>query len=252
MRQTGRVHPFVRIMQRYIEDYCNHHDTSVCQEIMAPRYVVHIGGRHHIGRDELYIPAASAAFGNFPDLRLAVHELYTNGDRLVMRFSERGHHKDTGNLACWGGIGLYDWDGERLVENWVEQDYASRTAQIFGQRPGDRLDTPHPDPWATTVVPTDAAVEAVGRAFVGRGDLLAAPDVVIDDSWLHGPASVPIAVDHVEVDDLFSVGDRVAAHVRLFDAAGRFLSVSVILRLEGGAVVSVRAVTDRLALAERG
>ena len=35
----------VGIMQRYIEDYCNHHDTSVCRDIMAPHYVVHIAGR---------------------------------------------------------------------------------------------------------------------------------------------------------------------------------------------------------------
>lgn len=251
MRQTGRVHPFVGIMQRYIEDYCNHHDTSVCAEIMAPQYVVHIGGRHHVGRDELYIPAASAAFANFPDLRLTVHELYTNGDRLVMRFSERGHHKDTGNLACWGGIGLYDWDGSKLVENWVEQDYFSRKRQVSGDVPGHALDTPHPDPWSTEPVAADAAVEAIGRAFVERGELMHVARIVIDDSWLHPPAAVPIKVDRVEVDDLFSVGDRVAAHMKLFDRAGRFLNVAAILRVHGGEVVDVRAITDRQAMLDR-
>jgi len=254
MRQTGPVHPFVRIMQRYIEDYCNHHDTAVCPEIMAPQYVVHIGGRHHVGRDEFYIPAASSAFGNFPDLRLTVHELHTNGDRLVMRFSERGHHKDTGNLACWGGIGLYDWDGDRLVENWVEQDYWSRQAQVRGEVPGHALDTPHPDPWSTEPIAGDVAVLAIGRAFVERGDLLAAPDVVIDDSWLPGrpAADLPIRVTRVEIDDLFGVGNRVAAHVGLHDDAGQVLNLAAILAVEQGAVAAVRAVTDRLGMADRG
>lgn len=251
MRQTGRVHPFVHVMQRYIEDYCNHHDTSVCQEIMAPQYVVHIAGRHHVGRDELYIPAASAAFGNFPDLRLTVHELYTNGDRLVMRFSERGHHKDTGNLACWGGIGLYDWDGEKLVENWVEQDYLSRKAQVLGEAPGHTLDTPHPDPWSTEPVAANDANEAIARAFVERGDLMMAATVVVDDSWLHPPVVIPIKVDHVEIDDLFSVGDRVAVHAKLHDKAGKLLNVAAILRVHGGEVVAVRAITDRLAMHDR-
>ena len=102
------MHPFVRIMQRYIDDYCNRHDTSVCLEIMDPSYVVHIAGRSHVGRDDRYVPAAAAAFAAFPDLRLSVHEVHTNGDRLVMRFTERGRNLASGRVAAWGGIGLYD------------------------------------------------------------------------------------------------------------------------------------------------
>lgn len=251
MGETVRMHPFVRLMQRYIEDYCNHHDMSVCLEIMDPSYVVHIAGRHHVGRDEFYIPAASAAFGNFPDLRLTVHELYTNGDRLVMRFSERGHHRETGNLACWGGIGLYDWNGSTLTTNWVEQDYLSRKAQVEGTSRSHRLDEPAPDPWNTQPVPADRRAEKIATKFLMNGDLLAAPAVVIDDSWLHGPAAVPIRVKSVHIDDLFSVGSVVAAHVRLIDSGGATLNVSAILRTDGRRVMGVRAVTDRLGMADR-
>lgn len=245
------MHPFVRIMQRYIEDYCNRHDPSVCLEIMAPGYVVHIGGRHLIGRDERYVPAAAAAFADFPDLRLTVHELHTNGARLVMRFSERGHHRVTGHLACWGGIGLYDWDGERLVENWVEQDYESRRRQVHGFSGPDDLDAAHPDPWGTEPVAEDAEVLAVGRAFLEQGDLLAAPEVVVDESWLHGPARIPVTPVEVRVDDVFGVGDRVAGHVCLVEVGGGFLDLGVILRVRDGEVRSVRAVSDRVALPER-
>ena len=244
------MHPFVRIMQRYIEDYCNCHDPSVCLAIMAPEYVVHIAGRDLTGRDELYIPAASAAFAAFPDLRLTVHELHTNGDRLVMRFSERGTNRATGRVAAWGGIGLYDWNGEALITNWVEQDYAARRRQVDGESGTDPVDVAHPDPWSTAPVPASQEAESAARRFIEGLDLLAAPDVVIDDSWLSGPASIPMRPERVEIDDLFSVGELVAAHVTLVEDRHR-LHASVQLRVEGGRVAAVRAVTDRLAMAER-
>jgi len=244
------MHPFVRIMQRYIEDYCNCHDPSVCEEIMAPEYVVHIAGRDLAGRDERYIPAASAAFASFPDLRLTVHELHTNGDRLAMRFSEHGTSRATGRAAAWGGIGLYDWNGEALVTNWVEQDYAARQRQVDGASGRDPVEQAHPGPWSVTPVASSEEAEAVAYRFLRAADLTAAPEVAIDDSWLIGPASIPMTPGRVDIDDLFSVGDVVAAHVTLVEARRR-LHASVLLRVEGGRVVAVRAVTDRLAMAER-
>jgi hypothetical protein len=241
------MHPLVRIMQRYIEDYCNRHDASVCLEIMAPEHVVHIAGRHHRGRDEQYIPAASQAFANFTDLRLRVHELHTNGDRLVMRFSERGTHRDTGRMAAWGGIGLYDWNGQALTSNWVEQDYASRARQVGGRSPEHALDTAHPAPWSAAVEAPDATALAVGLAFVERGDLLAAPNVVVDDSWLHGPPTIPLTPERVVVNDAFAVGRRVAVHATLAEGS-RELHVAAILSVEGASVTHVRAITDRLTL----
>ena len=38
------MHPFVALMRRYCIDYTNTHDQSVCDSIMEPDYVVHIGG----------------------------------------------------------------------------------------------------------------------------------------------------------------------------------------------------------------
>ena len=57
---------------------------------------------------------------------------------------------------------------------------------------------------ATQPVAANPGVLEAGRAFVERGDLLAAAHVVVDDSWLHPPAALPIAVDHVSIDDAFA------------------------------------------------
>lgn len=245
------VHPFVRLMHRYIEDYCNHHDTSVCLEIMDPDYVVHIAGRSHVGRDDRYVPAASAAFANFPDLHLVVHELHTNGDRLVMRFTERGRNRETGRVAAWGGIGLYDWNGVALTSNWVEQDYESRRRQVEGETGPDPVDAVPVDPWSVEVLAAEPSALDVAERWLRAGDWFDAASVVIDDSWITGHADLPLEVASVEIDDIFSVGSTVAAHVGLNDSRGRRLNASAIVRVDGSQVVAIRAVTDRLAFASR-
>jgi predicted ester cyclase len=250
------MEPFVAVMRRYIEDYVNPHDTGVCEEIMTPEYVVHIGGRHLAGRDDRYIPAAAANFVNFPDLHLVVHEVVTNGDRFAFRFTEIGTHLD--GAACrWAGIGVYRWDGTRLVENYVEQDHLSRKRQLDGDGP-DPVEEVDPDAWSTRAEPASAATEAAVRAWIDQGDLTAVAGrdaAVIDDSWFHGPWRCPLSVERVEVDDFFTAGSRAAAHVRLVGTAEAGapgeLNVALIAAVDGDQVVRVHAVTDRIDLANR-
>ena len=244
-------------MRRYIEDYVNPHDMSVCEEIMTPDYVVHIGGRHLAGRDDRYIPAAAANFVNFPDLHLVVHEVVTNGDRFAFRFTEIGTHLD--GAACrWAGIGVYRWDGTRLVENYVEQDHLSQEAPARWRRSRSRRGR-------RPRCLVDPGRAGLGRDR-GRGAGLARPGrphgrgrtgdaAVIDDSWFRGPWRCPLSVERVEVDDFFTAGARAAAHVRLVGTAEEGgsgeLNVALIAAVDGEQVVRVHAVTDRIDLANR-
>ena len=82
--------PFVALMRRYVNDYTNRHDTTVCKDIMEPDYTLRMGPHIVTGRDDNYIPAAQRQFRQFPGLCLTVHEIVTNGARLAMRFSEHG------------------------------------------------------------------------------------------------------------------------------------------------------------------
>ena len=54
------IEPFVALMRRYTIDYTNSHDLAVCDEIMEPRYVVHISGMTLV-RDTTYKPALEKA-----------------------------------------------------------------------------------------------------------------------------------------------------------------------------------------------
>jgi hypothetical protein len=256
------VEPFVALMRRYCIDYTNAHDQSVCDEIMAPEYVVHISG-FDLPRDAAYKPAVTRVFERFPGLQLEVHELVTNGERLAMRFSEHGAAADAeGRLAAWGGIGLYRWNGKQLLENFVEQDFLAQEEQLATGLPAP-LESPHLDPWlATRAAPPSAEAEAVARAWLAKGELRAPADAVIDGSWYARDAGSPLEVETVEVNDLFSAGARVAFHVtqrgryrgglRGADEAlvGRAAALRCVglARVESGEVRAVRAITDRLGM----
>lgn len=242
------MEPFVALMRRYCIDYTNSHDQRVCDEIMEPEYVVHISG-FDLPRDSAYKPAVASVFARFPGLQLQVHELVTNGERLAMRFSEHGAAADAGGrLAAWGGIGLYRWNGRRLLENFVEQDFDAQQRQLATGVPAP-LEAPHLDPWSTTrAEPANGDAERVARAWLAKGDLRAAPEAVIDGSW-YEPWASPLRVEDVAVNDLFSAGSRVAFHVtqRGPSAEGAMALRCVgLARVEAGEVRAVRAITDRL------
>jgi hypothetical protein len=205
------MHPFVALMRKYCIDYTNSHDQSLYDEIMETDYVVHISG-FDLPREPLYRSAVTDIFQRAPGLGLVVHEFVLNGDRLCMRFSEHGSMPtEKGRaLACWRGIGLYKWNGKRLTENYVEQDYLSAHRQLQSGEPHE-LDAIHLDPWVgTEAVPPSAEAEDAVRTWLAKGDLTNARTHRIDDSLTDGPV---IDLNQVTVDDLFSAGNRVAFHI---------------------------------------
>ena len=194
------MHPFVKVMRTYCIDYTNSHDQSLYDEIMEPDYVVHISG-YDLLRDEGYKAAVRRIFGQAPGLGLVVHELLLNGDRLCMRFSEHAAMptEHGPRLACWQGIGLYKWNGQRLTENYVEQDYLALNQQLRSGKP-HAMEPPHLDPWVTTEpVDADSSAELLVAEWLERGGL--------DD------VSELVDVTDLTIDDLFSVGRRVPFHI---------------------------------------
>lgn len=265
------MEPFVALMRRYVNDYTNRHDTSVCAAIMEPGYVLHMGPHLVEGRDEVYIPAAQKQFTQFPGLCLTVHEIVTDGERLAMRFSEHGRSvRHDGRGAAWSGLGLYRWNGRKLVENFVEQDYLTRRRQLSSGVP-DAVGAPALAPWDTGAEPPDPNAEAVVRRWIDAG--LPGGDVTLDDGdatpLLHDATS-DVATSDVatsDVDSLFSAGKHVAfrlsrhgryagglgADAGIDDAAltgaAATLHLVGLVTVEHGRVSGGHIVRDRLGLA---
>lgn len=250
------MEPFVALMRRYCLDYTACHDMTVCDEIMTPGYTLHMGGHDLAGRDAAYKPAAAAQFRQFPGLCLTVNEIVCSGDRLALRFSEHGASaRHRGFCASWGGIGLYRWDGRRLVENFVEQDYFARRRQLTDGAP-DPVEPPAIAPWDTRATAPDPAAEAAVRAWLAAGDVTG---VIADD----GRAAHRIVVaERTEVNDLFSAGNKVAFHAvqhgplagddPQFAGGGPVsLHLAGVVSVADGQVVAGRVIRDRLGLSKR-
>jgi len=254
--------PFVALMRRYCIDYTNSHDLRVCDEIMEPDYVVHIAGMSLV-RDAAYRPAVEMVFARFPGLCLAIHEIITNGERLAMRFTEHAADAIEGKLCCWAGIALYRWNGAKLSECRVEQDFLSQRRQLETGRP-DLLEPPHLDPWTTTrAVSGEAATESTVAEWLRSGEIGRAPAGSIDETDVSHFRPV-LDPTRVEIHDLFSAGRRAAFHATIegryrgglpdahsFRGEEMHLTVAGLATVERGRIEDVRIVTDRLGACAR-
>lgn len=204
---------FLRLMKRYVVDYTNSHDQDVTWSLMEPDYLLRMGPHHVVGRDTAYRAATRKQMDQFPGLGLTVHEVWTSGERLMMRFSEHGASaRHEGRRCAWGGIGLYSWNGDRLVRNFVEQDYFSRARQLASGQ-SNPVEGPAVAPWDTEARAPDAEDEAVVRAWLETGRLAETPGVICDDGWTGQDAGIVLDQTGLTINDLFSCGDKVGFHV---------------------------------------
>ena len=260
---ASALDPRLALVRRWAVDWLSAGDPGVCEQILHPDYSISIGGHVLAGR-EAYVAGTMAQLERFPGLGLTVHELIWSGDggrgRLAVRFTEHGAAaRLDGRPAAWGGIVLFDCDGERLTWCWAEEDYLSRRRQLDGGA-ADPIDSPAASPWTTEPAAADPACETAVRAWLAAGDLDA---VTLDDAWLDHPAPPLLADATVELDAMFSAGSRVAFHGRLsgayrggLDGVGAEAQdrpaahhLAGIVTVREGAVVAGRVVRDRLGLA---
>jgi hypothetical protein len=227
---------------------------------MEPDYLLRMGSHFVRGRDAEYHAATKKQMDQFPNLCLTVHEIATSGERLAMRFSEHGRSRLHDNRACaWGGIGLYEWNGAKLVSNHVEQDYLARKRQL---RTGeaDLVDHPAIAPWNVEPQAPDAEAEVLIHDWLDSGELARTPNVLLDDEWTGRPGSALVEQHQVEINDFFSCGQTVAFHATQIgglipDAdikgdAGQLvrLNMAGLIHVEEGIIRSGRIIRNRLEL----
>jgi predicted ester cyclase len=254
---------FVALMRHYVVDYTNRHDQSETESIMEPDYVLRMGDHVVLGRDDAYRAATASQLEQFPGLTLTVHEIVTSGERLAMRFSEHGASRSHGGRLCsWGGIGLYSWNGRRLVSNFVEQDYFSRREQLAAGR-ANPVESPALAPWDTDARAPEPIAERITRAWLDCGAVAATPGVLLDDQWISKHAAPLIDQRSIELNDLFSCGASVAFHatqhgtLRLDDtkeagsATPAFLHMAGLVHIRDGRVAAGRVIRNRLDLVRR-
>lgn len=250
-------------LRRYCFAYTAAHDPSVCDAIMIEDYALHMGEFEIRGRDDNYKPAALKQYRQFPGLGMSVHDLLVTPERAALHFSEYGRSVLTGTIAAWSGISMYHWDGDRLTDCRVEQDYFARRTQLRSGRPNPILPPAH-DPWAVPIEEPEPNVEQTLREWLAAGGLATLEIGSLDDERVAPPARIVLDRPAYEILDCFSGTERAVFHatargiVAAWAGAARDLLgkpalvyYSGIVRISDGNVTEARVISDRLAVERR-
>jgi predicted ester cyclase len=104
-------------------------------EFVDDDYVGHLGDTD-MGIAEL--ERAERAFTRaFPDTQYSIEDIVAENDRVVLRITSRGTHRDefqgiapTGRRVVFTGIVIYRIVGNKIVESWGELDFLRLMRQL--------------------------------------------------------------------------------------------------------------------------
>ena len=118
------------VVRRAFEEVANEGDMTTVDEIIAPEYVRHdlAGGPDAAGPEGVkrLITGLRTAF---PDLQTTIDDIFSDGEKVVVRFTARGTQSGpfqgmapTGREAAWAGVNIYRVSGGRIRETWQLAD----------------------------------------------------------------------------------------------------------------------------------
>ena len=119
------------LVHRHIEGGFNRGDWTVCQSTLADDYTAYYGaeGKANVGRDA-YVRACTFLRRSFPDVNITIEDLVVEGDKIVMRYTERGTLTGEpflgiapdGQAYAKPGTTVYRVVDGRLAESWGVED----------------------------------------------------------------------------------------------------------------------------------
>ncbi len=119
------------LVHRHIEQGFNRGDWTVCQSTLADTYTAYYGaeGKANEGR-EAYVRACTFLRKSFPDVNITIEDLVVEGDKIVMRYTERGTLtgrpflgiEPVGQRYAKPGTTVYRVVDGRLAESWGVED----------------------------------------------------------------------------------------------------------------------------------
>ena len=116
----------------------NKGDFETYKEVLAPDFVYYFPLRSTkpMSREET-IEMVKMLHNAFPDITLSIEELIATGDKVIMRFIERGTHKGefmgipaTGNKYETSGISIFRIENGKIVEDKEDFDMLGLYQQL--------------------------------------------------------------------------------------------------------------------------
>jgi len=135
MQQQSGKEENKELIRRYIAatdaQEFNSYDKFLSSDVVA-----HFPAGNAVGQTE--VEQVEKAFAvAFPDAQRTIEELIAEGDKVVMRETVNGTHQGelggvsaTGRKIQIGAIVIYRISKEKIVESWVEADFAGLMNQL--------------------------------------------------------------------------------------------------------------------------
>jgi steroid delta-isomerase-like uncharacterized protein len=124
------------VVRRLMEDVWSKGNLKLIDEVLATDYVDHDPmdtTRGPDGARELVTKYRAA----FPDCRIDIDEIFSTGDRVVVRFQYSGTHKNnfegipaTGRRVRGPGIAIHRFVGDRIKESYTNWDALGLMTQL--------------------------------------------------------------------------------------------------------------------------
>lgn len=125
------------VVRRHLDEAINGHRPEVWDEVMAPDFLLHHPSVRP-GRDN-YAAAVGVLWAAFPDLHVEILDVVAEGERVAIRYVERGTQRGdffglppSGKTYQKHGFALYRLDNGRLAECWFQEDDAGFQRQLLG------------------------------------------------------------------------------------------------------------------------
>jgi steroid delta-isomerase-like uncharacterized protein len=125
-------------VRRIFDELWNKGNLPVADELIAPTYIHHDASTPDVGKGPESEKKRVTLYRNaFPDIRLTVEDLVTEGETVVARWSCRGAHRgDLNGIAPTGkqfaitGISVMRFAGGKMVEGFINWDALGLMQQI--------------------------------------------------------------------------------------------------------------------------
>jgi steroid delta-isomerase-like uncharacterized protein len=138
------IQPDEATMRRLIDEVYGEGREELLTELVAAEYIGHLPLGTHYGPDGVRIDVA-AWRAAFPDLSVAIDELFVCDERIVRRFELRGTHRGaflgfpaSGQRIAVTGMAIDRLETGKLVESWEAIDLHRLLRQIGAIDPPER------------------------------------------------------------------------------------------------------------------
>ncbi|MCP4573855.1 MAG: ester cyclase [bacterium] len=126
------------LVGRHFDVMWNRGDVSVAAELCAPDVVQHDPLTTRLTDMVAYVAYLGEVRQAFPDLVLAIEDVVAEGDKVVVRWTFSGTHRQemrglaaTGRKVTFAGMSMYRLAGDRIAEIWTSFDTVGYLRQVM-------------------------------------------------------------------------------------------------------------------------